>query len=352
MEKKIVIATHSFSPGTSQAFRDYCVRKKFDVLFIEHSLFGNIFSWLFGAFDTLWQIIKQRKKYDLYVGSNRLNAILGVMLKKMGIVKKTVYFSPDWSDNRFENSLLNFLFQKLDFYCVKYSSIVWNSSHVMKIDPMMKKRDELGYSKKWLNKQIQIPDGTDFFPIPPFNKINRYEIGFVGHLKKEMGVQLAIESVSDIIKEFPEVKLLIIGSGPLENELKKQAEGLNIEFTGFMGNIHKVYERLSHCAISIALYEETKDNISQFSDPGKTKNYFSVGLPIIITKVPRIAYEIDKEKCGIAINYNKEQFIKAVLTLLKDDKILMQYRKNVLKLRKKYSWDSIFDRALQLTYKV
>ncbi len=349
MQNRIVIVVHSFSPGTAQAFRDYCKRNKFDVLFIEHSLFGNAFSWFFGVLDTVWQILKQGKKYDLYVGSNRLNAVAGILIKKIGIVKKTVYFSPDWSENRFHNRFLNFIFQKLDYFCVKYSNIVWNSSHIMRLDPMMQKRKELGYPKEWMKKQIQVPDGTDYYPIPPFNRINRYEIGFVGHLKKEMGVQLAIESLPWILKKLPKVKLLVIGSGPYENELKKKAQGLPVEFTGFMGNIHEVYKKLSRCAIAIALYEESKQNISQFSDPGKTKNYFSVGLPIIITKVPKIAGEIDTKKCGIAIHYDKKEFTDAVLKLLKKDDVLKTYRKNVLRLRKKYSWDTIFDRALKLT---
>jgi glycosyltransferase involved in cell wall biosynthesis len=345
----IIIATHSFSPGTSQGLRDYCRRRKLPYLYIEHPLFGNLFSWAIGLFDTLLKVILTGKKYDLYVGSNRLNAFAGIILKKLGRVNKTVYFSPDWSKNRFNNRLLNYFFQKLDYFCVKYSDLVWNSSTVMDIDPMMREREKLGYSKAWRKKQIQVADGTDFFPVPNFNQINRYEIGFVGHLKKEMGVQLAIDSLPEIIKKIPQIKLLIIGSGPIEDKLRQKAKGLNVGFTGFMGEINKVYEKLSQCAIAIAPYQETKENISQYSDPGKTKNYFSVGLPIIITKVPKIAYEIDKEKCGIVISYNKKDFIQAVIKLLGNEETLKQYRRNVLKLRKKYSWDAIFNRALKIT---
>ena len=61
MKKRVVVVTHSFSTGTSQAFRDYCKRKKFEVLFIEHPLFGNVSSWFFGAVDTVWQVLKQKK---------------------------------------------------------------------------------------------------------------------------------------------------------------------------------------------------------------------------------------------------------------------------------------------------
>ncbi len=352
MIKKVVIATHSFSPGTSQAFRDYCIKKRFDVLFIEHPLFGNIFSWLFGAFDTLLQVIRKRTKCDLYVGSNRLNTIVGIILKNFGIAIKVVYFSPDWSKNRFKNNLLNFIFQKLDYFCVKYADVVWNSSTIMPIDPMMKEREKLGYPQEWRKKQIQISDGCDLLLIPPFDLINRYQIGYVGHLIKHCGVQLAIDAFPSIAKEFPQAKLLIIGSGPMEDELRRKAQGMNIEFTGFMGDIKQVYERLLTCAFAIAPYEESKETISQFTDPGKVKNYFSVGLPVVITKVPQIAYEVDEEKCGIAIRYDINEFIDSISILFGNKNKLKEYRKNVLKLRKKYSWDSIFDRALCYTDEV
>ena len=352
MRKKVVIATHSYSPGTSQAFRDYCVRSRFEVLFIEHPLFGNSFNWLYGTFDTAWQVFKQRKKYDLYVGSNRLNTFVGIMLKNAGLAKKIVYFSPDWSENRFNYTLFNFVFQKLDYFCVKYADIVWNSSAIMPLDPMVKEREKLGYPKEWRKKQIQVSDGCDLLPVPPFESINRYQIGYVGHLIKRCGVQLAIEAFPIIVRQFPQAKLLIIGNGPMEEELRKKAQGLNIEFTGFMGNIKQVYKKLSKCAIAIAPYEESKETISQFTDPGKVKNYFSVGLPVIITKVPQIAYEIDKKKCGVVIHYDTKEFIDATLSLLKNTAKLKKYRKNVLKLRNKYDWDTIFERALYYTDRI
>lgn len=347
MIKKVIIATHSFSPGTSQAFRNFCINKKIDTLFIEHALFGNIFSWFFDSIDTLYKVIKEHKKYDLYLGSNRLNTLMGIILKKINLVEKVVYFSPDWSKNRFNNKLLNSLFSYLDFFCVKNSDCVWNSSTVMKIDPMMEERLKLGYPKEWLKKQIQVSDGTDNYEIPSFDMINRFEMGFVGHLKKGMGMELVIDALPNILKKIPEIKLVIIGSGPLEKLLKKKSKNLPVEFIGFLGDLEQVYQRLSKCAIALAPYENSKENISQFSDPGKVKNYLSIGLPMIITNVPKISSEIEKSKCGIVINYKKEEFVDAVIRLLKDDKIMKKYKKNTIRLAKKYRWERIFNRALK-----
>lgn len=344
MFENVVVASHVFSPGTSQALRDYLTRRGSNVLFIGQPLFGNPFTWALGALDTIWKVIKTRQKYDLYVGSNNLNAFIGIILRKTGVVRKVVFFTPDFSHQRFGNTLLNNLYHWLDYYCLRNADLVWNSSAIMPIDPIMREREERGVPTHYRNKQIQVPDGTDTVDIVPFERINRYEIGFVGHLKKGMGVELLIDAFPEIIKQIPEASLLIIGSGPIEDKLRHQAKGLNVEFTGFMGDLSEVYKRLSTCAIGVAPYEE--NTISQYSDPGKVKVYLSVGLPMVITKVPQVAFEIDRQECGIAINCKRKELVDAVVRLLKDEALLKSYRNNVMKLSKEYSWDNVFDRAL------
>ena len=313
-------------------------------MFIGHPLFGGVFSWTMGAVDTLWKVIRTGKKFDLYVGSNNLNAFMGIILKKFKRVKKVVFFSPDYSHNRFENSFLNSLYHWLDYYCLKNADLVWNSSAEMEVDLFMKEREKRGVPSSYRKKQIQVPDDTDPIEVLPIEKINRHEICFVGHLKKGMGVELLIEAFPEITKKVPDAKLLVIGSGPVEKHLRQMADGMNIEFTGFIGDLSEVYRLLSKCAIGTAPYEE--GTISQYSDPGKTKLYLSVGLPIVITRVPQVALEIEKEECGVAINPSKEELTAAVTSILKDDSLFMKYRENSIRLSKKYNWDNIFDRAL------
>jgi len=341
MKKKVVIATHVFSYGKAQALKDYLMDKA-EVLFIGHPLFGNLFTWTIGAIDTLWQVFKSGKKFDLYVGSNNLNAFVGILLKKMGRVKKVIFYTPDSPPNRFRNRLLNNFYHWLDSFCVKHSDLVWNNSN-----RMIAEREKRGLSKKYRNKQIEVPMGTDLVEQTAFSEIDRYSIGFVGHLKEGQGLELIIDALPEITKQIPKVKLLIIGSGPIEEKLKLQVKNLklkNVEFLGFIGDINKVYRILSKCAIGIALYK--KYSHAQYTDPGKVKNYLSVGLPIVITDVPEIAYEIDKEKCGIMIKYDRQEVVKAIVKLLKNEDLLKSYRKNVGKLACKYSYDRIFAKAL------
>jgi len=63
---------------------------------------------------------------------------------------------------------------------------------------------------------------------------------FVGRLAEKKGVRYLIEAMPKVAQKYPEAKLLIIGSGPLENELKNQVKDLGLEnnviFTGAMPN--------------------------------------------------------------------------------------------------------------------
>lgn len=341
MRKRVVIATHVFTPGTSQAFRNYCKKKKFETLFIGHSIFGNILTWGLGALDTFWKVFKTGKVYDLYVGFDNLNAFAGIQLKKLGKVKKVIFMTPDYSHTRFKNPILNSIYHFLDYYCLRNADMVWNSSSVM-----VGEREKRGIPKKYRSKQIMVPDGTDIVKQIPFEKRNRFEIVFVGHLKTGMGLELLISSFPNVQKKIPKANLLIIGSGPIENELKRMAKGLNIEFTGFMGNLKSVYKRLTYSMVAVAPYE--KNTLSENTDPGKVKLYLSAGLPMIISKVPLVALEIAREKCGLSVNpANEKEFTNALIKLLTNESILKEFINNTQKLRKKYSWDNIFDHALK-----
>jgi glycosyltransferase involved in cell wall biosynthesis len=67
---------------------------------------------------------------------------------------------------------------------------------------------------------------------------------------------------------------------------------------------------------------------------------------VIITKVPEVAFEVEKCGAGIAINYNTHELIDAVLKLLTNDEMYHQCRQRAAEFASKYMWDDIFYEAL------
>ncbi|MGM7721122.1 glycosyltransferase family 4 protein [Metabacillus sp. Hm71] len=80
---------------------------------------------------------------------------------------------------------------------------------------------------------LDIINRKDVFPF----KRSKYFLG-MGRLVKEKGFQLLIQAFADIHKDYPEIKLVIAGEGPYEDELKELTKNLHIEenvyFTGFV----------------------------------------------------------------------------------------------------------------------
>ena len=114
---------------------------------------------------------------------------------------------------------------------------------------------------------------------------------------------------------------------------------------------NKLMEYLPTFGIALATYVDDPYSITYYADPTKPKEYLACGLPIIITKVPWIAEEIGKEPMGIAINYNKEELITAIIKLSTDDNFYELCRENAIKFTKDLNWDTIFDEAFSKVIK-
>jgi glycosyltransferase involved in cell wall biosynthesis len=155
-----------------------------------------------------------------------------------------------------------------------------------------------------------------------------------------------------ILKEVPEARLMIIGTGPLEEELKRDIKKLGldgcVEFTGYVEEYKDMLAYLAECSLAVAPYVDDENTFTRYADPAKPKDYVGVGLPVVITKVPQVAWEIDKSGAGIAIDDDADQLVSSVVSILKkDDTEYRALRENAQNFARDYSWDNIFTKALR-----
>lgn len=301
------------------------------------------------TFLTIWWVLKYVPTVDYFVGVDSLNFFAGYILKKLHKVKRTIFYTMDYVSNRFSNRILNFVYHYLDTFAVIKSDKAWNLSALM-----VGEREKKGVSSKYRAKQIVVPVGAKIVKkLLPLEKIDRYKIVFLGHLREGQGVELLINAMQDVVKKVKQAHLVIIGGGPLEEELKKIVEAKklnkNIEFTGFIKEYSEVEEIMRDAAVAVAPYVDDDKTYTRYTDPTKPKDYMACGIPVVITKVPQVAYEIEKNKCGFAINYNKQELVDAVIKLLTNDKLLSEFRENSIIMAKKYTWNKIFDKAINDT---
>lgn len=371
------VVSHIYTTGPSQKLENYLKTKTKRLIFIGHpfpyakdtrsflKLYENgnllyekkFIVWkspeiLFYAKDLILTIfwLWQFREIDYFVGVNNLNAFAGFLLKKIGKVKKIIFYAIDYVPKRFPNYFLNHLYHWLDKKAVENSDKVWNLSQMMVFE-----RERKGLSPVFEKKQIEVPMGAEInTALAKTGLFDKYKIVFLGHLRKEQGVEMLIDAMKEVVKKAPKVNLWIIGGGPLETTYKKKVKNLflkeNITFTGFIEDFTSVQKILNNAAFAVAPYADNDETYTKYTDPGKPKDYLANGLPVIITKVPAVAFEMQKRQCGLIINYNERELINAILKFLFNEKLLFEYRKNAIKMAKLYQWKIIFQKAFEKTF--
>lgn len=380
--KKIILATHTrLATGTSEELEKYLKTRCRQLINIAHPFsycdnprtFVNIYKdgvrvkkiyaplikgpeLIYFIKDIIFNLLyalSLRSRFDIFIGIDNLNAFCGIILRRLNVVDTVIFYTIDYVPKRFKNKLLNSIYHFIDRFCCINSDCIWNLS---------KKMEEARYNNK-VSKvnsapQFVVPNGNSFYQIKrlPVSEINRYSIVHMGHLLKKQGVQLIIEVLPEIIKKVPKASLFILGTGPFEAELRAQVKRLNLEdrvkFYGFIEDHSQLEEILTKCAIGVATYVPEPDNYSYFADPGKVKTYMACGLPVVITKVPDIAKEIEANKAGFAIEYKPQDLKNALLTLLCDDKLFEEYRSNAINFASRFDWTKIFDTAFMGELKI
>jgi len=382
-DSSVLILSHFYKRtqsggGPPQEIRDFFLPKVKSIYYIEHpvpyatdhrssmtvyengafkrqlftpSLVGpQIVFYMLDPLITLYFLIRARVGFDLCVALDNLNTVSVLPFKKVGIIKKLVFYTIDYNPKRFENKTLNSIYHFIDRLACYHSDKIWILS-----EKMITARKKNGVNPKKTAPSIDLPMGANLerIKILPLSKIKRKQIVYAGYLLEKQGVQLIIESMPKIISLVSDAKFVIIGQGEFEKPLKALVRKLklerHVEFKGFIKTHEGVEKILCQSAIGIAPYVTDSDSYTQYTDPGKPKLYLGCGLPVVITDVPQVARVISSKKAGVVIDYSVKSAIKALITLFSNDRLYKEYRKNAIELSKKYNTNSLIANALDKT---
>jgi glycosyltransferase involved in cell wall biosynthesis len=370
---KICLVTHEFTWGAPHELFNYLKPKTYLLVFITQPFyyskkryseakimergklintirlkprtFISIIDYMLDAISTLIFLIKKREKFDLYIGADCLNAFIGILLRKMGLTNVVIYYSIDYVPNRFKNSLLNSIYHLLDILVAKKSDFTWN------VSPRMGEIRAKKASNS-LSRQIVVPVPINLEEMVSVisNEKNIYSMIYAGSLREEAGLELAIEALPSLKTKFPNLKLTIIGEGPLLEYYRRLVKEKNLDnevtFLRYIESRSEFIRYVLVQGIGLVIYKPLKNNFYKYADVGKAKIYAACGLPIIITKGPYTADEVYKAGAGIVINYDVEEFKKAIMTLLSSKKVYETYSKNALRYAKMFSYDNVYEKPL------
>lgn len=138
---------------------------------------------------------------------------------------------------------------------------------------------------------------------------------FVGTFYPWQGIDVLIKSMPKVIENEPGAKLLIVGSGGIENNLKTLSKDLKLSnsviFAGKLAH-NEIPSIISASDVCVTL---KKPMISGFS-PIKLFEYLACEKPVVATKVKGFDF-VNNVDCGILVEYNNEQETSdAILSLI------------------------------------
>lgn len=315
----------------------YCIYKNSEFLKEGKAYHWKLFWPLLYLKDVLYTFLwclRFNRKIDIYFAAGNLNPAAGIILRELGFVKRVIYQSMDYYPVRFQNSFFNWLYFQLDKFCVRFADETWNVSST--IAEARQKR--MGMDPKIFDRQYTVPGCVWFHKVKrlQFAKVNRKKIVYRGTLLSHMGVDLAIKAMPLILKEIPDLIFEIIGTGTEEKKLKNLANRLKVSgsviFHGFVegrGNMEKV---LSDAALGVTTFNvDILDDKVKNSDPGKVKDYMLLGMPVITTNAFPESKRIVEDRCGIVIPFSAKDLAESVVSLLRDENLLKEYRENAVK---------------------
>jgi glycosyltransferase involved in cell wall biosynthesis len=275
----------------------------------------------------------------MYIGIDPLNAVIGVLVKRIVSLKKVIFYTADYAEHRFLNPILDGVYHNLDFFARTYSSKNWVVSTRM---------ISLRKKQKILDSKLV------FFPNVPINIENAHtivrskyiDLVIVSTLRNDcINFDMAFHAIKSLSKKFPRVRLVIVGSGHDEGILRQKVHDLKILskvlFTGRKSN-DDVYPILKKSTIGLALYRATTA-WTYYGDSTKTREYLSVGLPVIITDACSTADDVKNEHAGIVISEKEKNLDGIIASLLNNPDLLNLYRKKALRYAKKINIEKIIE---------
>ncbi len=174
---------------------------------------------------------------------------------------------------------------------------------------------------------------------------------FVGRLVEVKGCEYLIQGFKTVIDSFKDIQLVIVGDGPLEEDLKKKVKTLGLEeyvmFTGLVDYscIHDYY-----IMADIVVVPSIVDS-SGFQEgfPVVLIEALAAGKAIVSTKTKGIMEAIEDRNNGILVEQkNAEKISDAILELLTDESLRKKISANALESGKKYDWDNIAGEYVKL----
>ncbi len=284
-------------------------------LLTQQQLFGirhpSILRYLTEVLGTIGYFLMHRHAAIAYVGADPLNAATGLVLRRLGMAEKVVFYAADYATRRFPNAMMNKLYHALDRWCVRNADQVWNvSSRIHAI------HERMGVPKE---RNIFVPNvPSREYTIHLQNRRDPYRLVTLGVIGEQLDFENIFQAIARLKNDFPNLTFIIIGTGPQEQAYRQRVEHLGLSgVIHFLGHLShdRALQEISRSGIGLALYNG-KWGFNYFGDSMKCREFFCFGLPVLTTDTHSTVEEIRRERAGIICPLSADAYAKALVEIL------------------------------------
>jgi glycosyltransferase involved in cell wall biosynthesis len=165
----------------------------------------------------------------------------------------------------------------------------------------------------------------DFDIFKPKNVEKKYDIVFSGRLAKNKGINLLLEAMISVKTQIPNIKLVVTGSGSLENQIKSyiRANKLedNVEFIGWVKGVEEL----------ATIYNQSKMMVMpSFNEGGPrvTLEAMACKVPVVTSRVGIMLDIINDGGNGVLVNWDVNDIANKIILLLKNNELRLRIAEN------------------------
>ncbi len=167
----------------------------------------------------------------------------------------------------------------------------------------------------------------------PMNLTKEYDLIFIGRLEKNKGISLLLDAVKKLKFKNDNLKLLIVGAGPLAEELKLKVKNEKLEkqvvFHGWASDSREIAEILNKSKILVMpSYNE--------GGPRVVLEAMACGTPVLATLVGIVPDLFKNAPGGEIINWEADDIASKAGELLSNSDKYKEYSINGLEIAKQF----------------
>jgi glycosyltransferase involved in cell wall biosynthesis len=285
-------------------------------------------------------VYRYGNKIELFIGIDPLNACFGLLLKRVGRIRKVVFYTADWTPTRFHNYLLNVIYHTIDRHCIAYANEVWNVSK--RITTL---RRQQGVEKE-RNKFVPNTPFIVHTLVKPICKIRKHDLVYAtSFISSDMNYDALIQMIEALKKRYTDIRLLLIGDlgeygRKLRRGVKASKLSRHIKFLGLLSH-DKVMDIVSKSGIGLALYRGD-NSWDEYCDSMKVREYLACGIPVIMTSISPTSSDIIHWKAGLVID-DPSSLSGKIDSLFSNSDAYVSMRLNAIYLGQKYDFSGILD---------